>query len=116
MVSMAAATGVTDSHCPLDLTGSRWKPVRPGPPELAVNAVPFPGSDHRVQEVFGVCVEEYGVIVREQSPSGIYQYVPYPLVVSTIALTFSGFAWSKNAPLLTIRPPPLPQVSMICLT
>jgi hypothetical protein len=57
-----------------------------------VNAVSFPGSDHRVQEVFGVCVEEYGALIEKQSPLDVDQYVPYSLVVSTIALTFSGFA------------------------
>src|SRR4030042_2036085 len=46
------------------------------------------------------------------SPSSIYLYTPYSLVKSTIALTFSGFASSKNAPLPTIKPPPLPAVSM----
>ena len=36
----------------------------------------------------------------------IYLYTPYSLAASTIALTFSGLASSKNAPLPTIKPPP----------
>ena len=43
---------------------------------------------------------------------GVYLYTPYSLVKSTIALRFSGFAWSKNDPLAMIKPPPLPAVSM----
>ena len=45
-----------------------------------------------------------------------YLYTPYSLVKSTMAFTFSGLASSKNAPLLTMKPPPLPAVSMSFLT
>lgn len=44
------------------------------------------------------------------------QYTPYSLAASTMAFTFSALASSKNAPLLTINPPPLPAVSMIFFT
>ena len=62
------------------------------------------------QQVFRLL--KHGPTGYDFYPSAGYLYTPYSLVTSTIALTFSGFASSKNAPLLMIKPPPLPAVSM----
>jgi hypothetical protein len=89
----------TDINQPPDLTGFRWKPVRSSSPELALHAVFFPASIMACR-------------IATLALFGVYLYAPYSLAVSTIAWTFSGLAWSKNAPLLMMKPPPLPAVSM----
>ena len=100
---MMAATENTDINQPLDLTGFHRKPVRSSSSELALHAVFSPASIMACR-------------IATSALFGVYLYMPYSLAASTIVWTFSGLAWSKKAPLLTMKPPPLPTLSTSFLT
>ena len=87
---MMAATENTDINQPLDPTGFHRKPVRSD--ALSWRYTPFfQGLNHGLQ-IFGGRALEERTVTEGSAFFGVYLYTPYSLAVSTMALTFSGFA------------------------